>query len=164
MYARDFFLPLRWLIESLQSDQVTYYNQSSWDFTSGVKAGVRENTHACEPVASQRKILFLTPGTRKLEQKSKNPEQHWHAPPLCMKQPVRGALSANRLRLKCCKRQCWPFYMSELTHDAVRIRLLSYILVIALRCTYKPYFPTIKLIMHRTRHSYRKQNTRALIK
>ena len=85
---------------------------------------------------------------------------------LCARSNLWGeALSANRLRLKCCKRQCWPFYISELNHNAVRIRLLSYVLVIALRCAYEPYFPTIKLIMHKNlRHSYRKQNTRALIK
>ena len=118
----------------------------------GISLVAWERSHTlCEPMATRWKHCVPRPETRKIQRKLKNPEQHWHAPPLCTKQPVRGALSANRLRLKCCKRQCWPSYMSELTHDAVRIRLLSYILVIALRCTYKPYFPTIKLIMHKNK-------------
>ena len=116
----------------------------------GISLVAWERSHTlCEPMATRWKHCVPRPETRKIKRKLENPEQHWHAPPLCTKQPVRGGFERKRLRLKCCKRQCWPFYISELNHDAVRIHLLSYVLVIALRCAYEPYFPTIKLIMHK---------------
>ena len=110
-----------------------------------------ERSHTlCEPMATRWKHCFSHPETRKIERKLKI-RNNTGTLLLCARSNLWGeALSANRLRLKCCKRQCWPFYKSELTHDAVRILLLSYVLVIALICAYKPYFPTIKLIMHKT--------------
>ena len=66
----------------------------------------REYTHYLSQWLRGVKHCVTRPETRNFGEKLQNPEQHWHAPPLCTKQPVRGGFERKRLRLKCCKRQC----------------------------------------------------------
>ena len=125
-----------------------------------------ERSHTlCEPMATRWKHCFSHPETRKIERKLKI-RNNTGTLLLCARSNLWGeALSANRLRLKCCKRQCWPFYKSEFktrrgahTPSYIRLSDSSYMRIWALFPYYKAYHA------QKLRHSCRKQNTRALIK
>ena len=121
----------------------------------------REYTHYLSQWLRGVKHCVTHPETRNFGEKLQNPEQHWHAPPLCTKQPVRGGFERKRLRWKCCKRQCWPLKKNIATQR--RILLLSYNLR-SLKCAYEPYFPTIKPIARKWGIPTWKQNIHVLIK
>ena len=58
----------------------------------------RDNTYYLSQWLPWCKHCVTHPQPRKLRVKTQNPEQHWHAPPLCSRQPVRGVFERKRLR------------------------------------------------------------------
>ena len=111
MSAQDFFLPSMADRISTQSFLITCahtYTKGSFPLVNNPRGrGAHTESQWLDSInLCPREKGKVIGNTVFHSRNNEKPEQHWHAPPLCTKQPVRGGFERKRLRLKCCKRQC----------------------------------------------------------